>query len=176
MPVIAKGENGAPSKHIQAFIDLRLLNCNLKGIYEYQTIEEPAEKKTKILIMPTDEKPESMLLTELIDEINNIISSFSGGEQVSTDDMKETLNSMGLTVLNTLRVELRQLFLYVDKSSIGEKKHCEYAFNFVVLHEVAPDESLKVFEIQKLGLAIYNTDRKKVIERMELQDIDQLLA
>ncbi|MNJ59470.1 hypothetical protein D3C77_551570 [compost metagenome] len=171
----------APGINVQAFIDLTLLNCNLKGVYQYQVIEgdkpEDKETKTKILVMPTDAEPQSMTLVELIAEINNIIKSFGGGKEVTVDSMKETLESMGLKSIADISVQIRQLFIYVDKSSIeGKTKPCEYAFNFVILNPVKPDESLKLFHIKSLGLAVYNTDRKKIIERMQLEDIDKLLA
>lgn len=168
--------------NIQAFIDVTLLNCNLKGVYQYEVIpgegeEKTDEKKTKILVMPTDAEPKSMTLVELIKEINDIITSFGGGEKITVDDMKETLTSMGLGAINNISVQIRQLFIYVDKSSISDNsKPCEYAFNFVVLNEVSPDDSLKLFNIKSLGLAVYNTKRKKIIERMQLENIDELLA
>ncbi|MDR9857193.1 hypothetical protein RJP21_26705 [Paenibacillus sp. VCA1] len=169
----------APGNNIQAFIDLTLLNCNLKGVYQYQVIKngDAEEKKTKILVMPTDPEPQSMSLTELITEINNIIQSFGGGQKVTEERMKATLDSMGLKTIADISVQIRQLFIYVDTSSIKENsKPCEYAFNFVILNPVNPDESLKLFNIKSLGLAVYNTDRKKIIERMQLENIDELLA
>ncbi|MFD2505012.1 hypothetical protein ACFSS9_10380 [Paenibacillus septentrionalis] len=181
MTQVVERVSAAPGNNIQAFIDLTLLNCNLKGVYQYQVIKGEGgvedETKTKILVMPTDEKPQGMKLLDLIDEINGIISSFGGGEKVKKEDMVETLASMGLKALENISVQIRQLFLYVDKSSIeANTKPCEYAFNFVVLNEVKPEESLKLFNIKSLGLAVYNTDRKKIIERMQLENIDELLA
>lgn len=181
MSQVVKSVGDAPGINVQAFIDLTLLNCDLKGVYQYQVInnEDPAKKesKTKILIMPTSPKPQSMTLLELIKEVNDIIASFGGGDKVSEESMKETLESMGLKSIADIRVEIRQLFVYVDKSSIDKNsKPCEYAFNFVILNPVKPDESLKLFHIKSLGLAVYNTDRKKIIERMQLENIDELLA
>ncbi|GAA0134490.1 hypothetical protein YSY43_13300 [Paenibacillus sp. YSY-4.3] len=179
---VVESFGAAPGINVQAFIDLTLLNCNLKGVYQYQVIEgKPEEKeketKTKILVMPTDAEPQSMTLLELIEEINEIIRSFGGGKEVTVESMKDTLESMGLKSIADISVQIRQLFIYVDKSNIeGKSKPCEYAFNFVILNPVKPDESLKLFHIKSLGLAVYNTDRKKVIERMQLENIDELLA
>lgn len=163
---------------VQAFIDLTLLNCDLIGVYQYQVIPgPPEEKKTKILVMPTDPEPKEMKLLELITEINNIIKSFGGGAEVSQEEMKQTLASMGLTVLENISVEIRQLFLFLDRSSIEKNsKPCEYAFNFVITNDVKPEDSLKIFKIKQLGFAVYNTKRTKIIERMKLQDINKLLA
>lgn len=169
----------AIGNNIQAFIDLTLLNCKLKGVYQYQStpVETgPALTRTQILVMPTDPEPQSMSLTELITEINNIIASFGGGAPVSVDSMKDTLDSMGLKVIADIEVQIRQLFIYVNISSKKEDSlPCEYAFNFVILNPVKPEESLKLFSIHSLGLAVYNTDRKKIIERMQLENIDELL-
>ncbi|WP_212958870.1 hypothetical protein [Paenibacillus albilobatus] len=167
----------APGNNIQAFIDLTLLNCNLKGVYQVFKNGETGEKKTKILVMPTDPEPQSMTLKELIAEINNVIQSFGKGEKVTEESMEATLDSMGLKKIEDIRVQIRQLFIYIDSSSIeANSKPCEYAFNFVILNPVNPDESLKLFNIKSLGLAVYNTDRKKIIERMQLENIDELLA
>ncbi len=178
----------AEGRTIQAFVEMRLLNCDLRGIYQYETKEIPAtggkekqtENRTRILIMPRDEEPQSMSIQELIDEINGVITSFSGNsaekEKVKKEDIDNKVKSMGVGILETTRVQLRQLFLYIDKSNIeGNTKPIEYAFNFVILSEVKPDEQLKFFGIQKIGLAVYRTKQTKVIERMDLYNIDDLI-
>jgi len=176
------GADSSSNFNIQAFIDVTLLKCNLKGVYQYEVIPgegegKPDEKKTKVLVMPTDAEPKSMTLVELMKEINDIINSFGGGKTLTEEDLKETLDSMGLGVIKNISVQIRQLFIYVDHSSNPDNpKNCEYAFNFVVLNEVNPDESLKLFNIKSLGLAVYNTKRKKIIERMQLENIEELLA
>lgn len=165
--------------NVLAFVDLTLLNCKLKGVYQYQVLnptKENEEKKTQILVMPTDPEPQGMKLTELIAEINNIIKSFGGGEPVTEAEMKDTLSSMGLDVIADIEIQMRQLFIYVNSSSIeANSKPFEYALNFVVLNPVKPGESLKIFHIDSLGLALYNTKRTKIIERMQLENIDELL-
>lgn len=170
----------AGGNNVLAFVDLTILNCNLKGVYQYQVIKGQNgedEKKTKILVMPTDPEAQSMTLTELVTEINNIIESFGGGQKVTEESMKSTLESLGLKNLADIQVQIRQLFVYVDSSSIkANSKPCEYAFNFVILNPVHPDESLKLFNIKSLGIAVYNTNRQKIIERMQLEDINQLLT
>lgn len=165
----------AGGNNVLAFVDLTILKCNLKGVYQYQVIKD--EKKTKILVMPTDPEAQSMTLTELVTEINNIIQSFGDGQKVNEESMKSTLESLGLKNLADIQVQIRQLFVYVDSSSIqANSKPCEYAFNFVILNPVHPDESLKLFNIKSLGIAVYNTNRQKIIERMQLEDINQLLT
>lgn len=189
--------------HLQAFVELRLLNCDLRGIYQYETkdipevknttepekgIQAAKETRTRIVIMPRDEEPQSMSLKELIDEINKVIASFSdsgkGNDAVKKEDMEDTAKSLGVGILDSTKVQLRQLYLYVDRSvttPIAEpsketkKSNLEYAFNFVILNDVKPDDQLKIFGIQKIGLAVYNTANKKIIERMDLQNIDDLL-
>ncbi|CAH1199334.1 MULTISPECIES: hypothetical protein [Paenibacillus] len=165
----------AGGNNVLAFVDLTILNCSLKGVYQYEVTKD--EKKTKILVMPTDPEAQSMTLTELVTEINNIIQSFGGGQKVNEESMKSTLESLGLKNLADIQVQIRQLFVYVDSSSIqANSKPCEYAFNFVILNPVHPDESLKLFNIKSLGIAVYNTNRQKIIERMQLEDINQLLT
>jgi len=181
MSLVMNSVGNAPGINIQAFIDLTLLNCDLKGVYQYQVIDAEDEKdketKTKVLVMPTSAKPQSMTLDLLIKDINKIIQSFGGGPEVSAESMKGTLESMGLGAIANIEVQIRQLFIYVDKSSKPENtKPCEYAFNFVILNPVDPEESLNIFNIKQLGLAVFNTDRKKIIERMQLENIDELLA
>lgn len=179
MSEVVESVGAAVGKNIQAFIDLTLLNCNLRGVYQYQVKkvdDKTDEKRTQILVMPTDAEPNVMTLTELITEVNNLIKQFGGGTPVTEDSMSQTLDSMGLTSIKDITVEIRQLFIYVDKSSIEQNsKPCEYAFNFVIRNDITPDKDLALFKIKKLGLAVYNTDNKKVIERMELADINSLL-
>ena len=166
-------------KNVLAFVDLTLLNCKLKGVYQYQVInptKDDEEKKTRILVMPTDPEPQGMKLTELMEEINKIIASFGGGEPVKQADMEETLKSVGLESFANIEIQMRQLFIYSNTSSNKDKSEpFEYALNFVVLNPVKPGESLKLFHIDSLGLALYNTKRPKIIERMQLENIDELL-
>lgn len=165
--------------NVLAFVDLTLLNCKLKGVYQYQVLDPSkadSEKRTRILVIPTDPEPQGMRLTELITEVNKIITDFGGGQPVTEEDMKATLTSMGLDVFNDIEIQMRQLFIYVDKSTIAANtKPFEYALNFVILNPVKPNESLKIFHIDSLGLAVYNTKRPKIIERMKLENIDELL-
>ncbi|WP_458122370.1 hypothetical protein [Paenibacillus sp. Z6-24] len=178
MSLVVQNLKAASGNNVQAFIDLTLLNCKLKGVYQYTVIPgNDSETQTQILVMPTDTEPQGMTLLELIKEINNIIQSFGDGEPVTTDNMKETLDSMGLKSIEAIQVQIRQLFIYTNKSSIeANSKPCEYAFNFVITNPVDPNESLKVFHIEQLGFAVFNTNRPKIIERMQLENIAQLLA
>lgn len=183
MTLIVSNPQQTPGSSVQAFIDLTLLNCKLKGVYQYQATPAAGDKKgqmrTQILVMPTDTEPQGMTLTSLIYEVNQIITSFGGGEEVTEAEMKQTLDSMGLPDFSNIFVQIRQLFIYTDTLKIEEGTSsgtCEYAFNFVITNPVKPDESLKLFHINQLGLAVYKTNRKKIIERMQLEDIAELLA
>lgn len=179
MSQVVASVGAATGNNIQAFIDLTVLNCKLRGVYQYQVIkvdETTNEKRTQILVMPTDAEPQEMTLLQLISEINKIIEKFGKGKEVTVDSMSQTLDSMGLSSIKDITVQIRQLFIYVDNSSIPENtKPVEYAFNFVIRNQVKPDKSFELFHLNSLGIAVYNTDRKKVIERMELQDINALL-
>lgn len=174
------GDSGQDSGNGMSFavsVDLNLLNTDISAVLERKKMKEDTTR-TAILVLPTDEPKGGMTLAELILEVNGVIKSFTGKEgDVSADQMKESLSNFNLVDLNSISVELRQIFLYYDKLSHGEtsETQLEYAINFVIKNKVDPVSDLKFFKFKSLSASIWNTTRPKIMERMTLGSIDELL-
>lgn len=173
-------DGGGGEKEPMSFsvsIDLTLLNTDLAAVFERRKITDDV-KRTAILVLPTDEPKGGMTLQELVNEVNALIKSFTGQQaEVSTDDMQEGLKNFNLMDLNAISVELRQVFLYYCKLDGGETPgtELEYAVNFVIRNKVDPDTDLKMFKFKSLSASIWNTTRPKILDRMTLGSIEELL-
>lgn len=174
--VVLKDEN--IDYNLQAFVELTLFNCELKGIYSSK--ETTTETQKSILVMPTSPKSNEFSIEDFLIEANNLIKSFSG---VNIDVVAVTakLKEFGLDLKN-IKIEIKQLFLYMDKTtkipkseSDDSTKKLEYAFNLVITNNVETPADLQIFRITRFGIAIYKTNRKFVIDKMELEDIDSLI-
>lgn len=156
----------APS--ISAAIELTLFKTDLAGIYQSDSTG------TKILVLPTDEPKGGMKLTEIIAEVNNMISKFTGSStKMSEEDIKKTLNDFGLSSFESIRIELRQVFFYYETAT----KHLEYALSIRITDDIKPGEELSnLFTVKSLSFSIWSTQSKKILDRMQLGDISALLS
>lgn len=192
--ILNAGNDGDAAASVNVSVRLTVLNTSLVGVFNKSTvIDEKADKKPKvvtseILIMPTDSPKGGMSITELIDGVNQMIKDFSDtGEKVNEADVKEKIDMVcSGGVLSKIKVELRQIFIYrkqVDtyllnaEGKYGDKpdkveKSLEYAVNFVITSQISNNT---VFNITSVSLAIWNTARPKIVDRMELGDINKLL-
>lgn len=189
------GENNEQtSSFVNVAVKLTVLNTDLVGVFNKST-EEVGEGnnrkkivKSEILVMPTDSPKGGMSIMELIDGVNKMIEDFSGKkeDQVKESDVTEKINMVSKGgVLNKIKVELRQIFLYrkqedtyarqgeaySDTPASSDKKF-EYAINFIITSEITNNT---VFRIDSVSLAFWNTSRPKITDRMQLGDINRLL-
>ena len=81
-----------------------------------------------------------------------------------------------------IKVVLKMAYFYsvVDSTnSTGENaapvNNTEYAFQLEIDTSKALPESLKIFNIQRVGVAVWNTERSKIISQMNLYKPEDLL-
>ena len=66
-------------------------------------------------------------------------------------------------------------YLYVKEES-GKERIVEYAFQMNILTEgLIPESVAKLVDVSRVAIAVWNTNRKKVIEKMALETIDSYL-
>lgn len=173
--------------------DVTFLNHDFTGVFESKTTTTTAGQdqtdvtRTRVVVMPTDvTADEGMALTEMISQVNNMLSSFGlteGG--LSAEDIAAQMKQFGLESLSDIAINLRQAFLYMDNESTSvnkvekpelKKSSMEYAVNITIDNVLQIPDALQIFNIKSIGLAAWNTNRKKVLDRMSIADIDTLLA
>lgn len=173
--------------------DVTFLNHDFTGVFESTTTttttgqDQTDVSRTRVVVMPTDvTADEGMPLTEMISQINNMLSSFGlteGG--LSAEDIAAQMKQFGLESLSDIAINLRQAFLYMDNESTTvnkvekpelKKSSMEYAVNITIDNVLQIPDALQIFNIKSIGLAAWNTNRKKVLDRMSIADIDTLLA
>lgn len=178
---IARLDPAAPAS-INAAINITLLNTDLAGVFERSHDETTKTTKTRVLVMPTDEPRGGMSILQMITAVKQMIKKFTGQEAtIDTESIKATLGQFGAD-LESVFIELRQVFFLYEKTGTAEQNppgesSLEYAINIVVRSALELPEDLKnLFSFKNLSFAIWNTTRPRIIERMELGDIDSLLA
>lgn len=172
---------------------VKFLGADLLGVFESDTTEEGdgATKKTtvgtKLLVMPTEAENDGIRLTKVVGDINTLIKTFSttpdSTSSLSEEEVKAKMKQFGLTAFEDITINLRQVFLYQDniKTTVGTgapsvTKSMEYAINIEVTNVLNLPDDFKLFNIESIGLAVWNTNRKKIKDRMNIASIESLLA
>lgn len=127
-----------------------------------------AEGGYTLLLIPTkvDEEPAGRTLQEMI----NAVKGFFGKDpNINTDDLNTLVKEGGQTKFDDVKICLSMAFLYINKDKDKEKE-VEYAFQIKALNldKLIPDGIKQFVVIKDVQLAIWNTTRKKIIEKMEL--------
>ncbi|MGE5329262.1 MAG: hypothetical protein ACM3KR_07135 [Deltaproteobacteria bacterium] len=175
---------------VSAMVNLEILKTNLTGVFERKSVISDDKKTetvtTETLVIPVDSPKGGMSVQEIIQEVQKVIDKFSGkqGEKVDGDKIKENLKTFSTSALDQINIELRQVFLYIKNVTENKKnddgttttteksKILEYAIDIVITSEIMKND---LFDIKSVSLAIWNTNRPKILERMQLGSIDDLL-
>jgi hypothetical protein len=179
---------------VNVSVSMTLLNTSLVGVFNKSTVEDPITKdktvKSEFLVMPTDEPKGGMTIMQVIEGINQLIRDFSDTpERVDPEAVKKSIDQVSTGgALDKIKVELRQIFIYrkveevyapqsetpgqYDAVPKSTKKSFEYAINLVITSEITKSV---VFNINSISFSIWNTARPKIIDRMQLGDINSLL-
>lgn len=163
------------STSVSLMADLALLGTDLGAMF----IKE--EKGVRFLVAPSgaQDAPE-VSFQKLMDDIKKI----SGGADVSqvetalknsVEDAAKEDGGENKVDLNQITFSLKMAYLYVDTTA-GETVS-EYALNVVINTEGLVPASLKsIVDVRKIGIAVWNTTREKILSRMSIVDIDRYLG
>lgn len=162
---------------MQALIkaDFTLLGTDL--VAEYYK----ADKKDYFLLMPTDEADSrGITVDQMISDICTLIG-LADKNALNVDELKKSIASIGLDI-DSIKVTLKMAYFYSildSTNSTGENaapvNNTEYAFQLEIDTSKALPESLKIFNIQRVGVAVWNTERSKIISQMNLYKPEDLL-
>ena len=77
--------------------------------------------------------------------------------------------------LEDIVIRLQMAYLYICKK--GENSVLEYAFQLQVVTEGLVPETIKpIVDVTNLSISVWNTDRKKVVDKMALITVDEYLG
>lgn len=158
--------------------DFELLGTKL--VAEYYK----APDKEYFLLMPTDQADaRGITVDEMINDICYLIG-LDDKSQLNIEELKQCVNSLGLQ-LTDIKVVLRMAYFYsiVDTNATPANtpnqttstKQTEYAFQLEIDTSAVLPETFKLFNIQRVGVAVWNTERAKIISQMNLYKPEDLL-
>lgn len=162
--------------HAQAAITFELVNTNLVALYK-----KDGENNT-FLVIPTDKEPSGgMTIADMVKDINAFLQKFdSSAAPINADDVANAVKDVNDAsnkgsqenppVYESINVELRQAFLYLSTG-----KPVEYGFELDVDISGLFPPDMSVFKVNKLSIGVWNTDRKKILERMNIIEVDTYL-
>lgn len=168
----------------QAALTFTLINTNLVALYKKEG------STNTFLVTPADQAPSGgMTIAKMIDDINNMLHNYeptapalsaddvasavkdvndASKKKGAADELKE--DSLGDIDFKNINVELKQAFLLLTTG-----KPIEYAFAIDVdISQLFPSGQT-FFNVQKLSLGFWNTNRKSVLERMGIIDFNDYL-
>lgn len=149
--------------------DFELLGTKLVAEYYH------GKNSDYFLLMPTDESDTRGIT---IDEMLTDISTLLGVEKdtINTDELTNSLESLNKDIdINKIKVVLKMAYFYMIVDS-NQKKQTEYAFQFEINTSDVLPKNFKAFNIYRVGFAVWNTDRTKIIDRMNLYKVQDILA
>lgn len=153
---------------MQALLEADFMLLGTKLVAEYYKNGD----QDYYLLMPTDEADtRSITVSEMIEDIQTIV-----GGTVNITELTNCMSSIGVNI-DQIKVSLKMAYFYMisDGKDTSHNK-TEYAFHLEIdTSEVMPD-NFKLFNISKIGFAIWNTERPKIISQMNLYKPEDLLA
>lgn len=153
---------------MQALLEADFMILGTKLVAEYYKNGE----QNYFLLMPTDEADaRSITVEEMLNDIKILV-----GDTLDTTELINCMNSIGISV-DKIKVSLKMAYFYMISDGTDKNNNkTEYAFHLEIdTSEVLP-ASFKLFDINKIGFTIWNTERPKIISQMNLYKPEDLLA
>lgn len=181
---------GVGEFNAQAAITFTLVGTNLVALYR------KTGSNNTFLVIPTDKTPSGgMTIKKMVEDINSLLKGYDpNGVQLDSKDVagavqnvdeasqKKTQEPENAEITapesrvanidyESITVELRQAFLYLNT---GEP--IEYAFELDVDTSQLFDPDITFFNVKKLSMGVWNTNRGSILERMGIIDFDTYLG
>lgn len=157
------------AKIMQALVkaDFELLGTKL--VAEYYK----GKDSEYFLLMPTDEKEaRGITIEKMLNDISALLGIAVG--DINTEELISSIDSLGLKV-SEIKVVLKMAYFYMILDE-NNKQNTEYAFQLEIDTSAVLPETFKMFNIDRVGVAVWNTDRSKIIEKMNLYKAQDLLG
>ena len=126
------------------------------------------------LLMPTDEADtRGITVSEMLNDISTLLGVAT--ESINIDELTKSINSIGLNI-DDIKVTLKMAYFYMITDGKDTKNNkTEYAFQLEIDTSAVLPDSMKLFDINRVGVAVWNTERAKIISQMNLYKPEDLL-
>lgn len=160
--------------HMNITVDFSLLSAELTGAAEKN------ENGIEFLVMPQSNTASDLLpLDGMVNGINDFFMKITESDEFKLDaaDILEKIKEIvGEIALAVLKFSIKQIFIHFIKSKNG-KVRLEYAFSIGIdLSDEKAKKDIPYTQLRSMTFGIWNTDNKKVIEKMGLLDISEQLG
>jgi hypothetical protein len=132
----------------------------------------------KVLVIPNLAEDAPMIsIAELAKDIVKLAGSKDTdgkqAEELEDDITKKIGNDSGIDV----KFQLKMLYLYIDTTAGKDNKVLEYAINVNIdASELIPAELSNLVTVERIGIAVWSTERKAILENMSIVDINSYLG
>ena len=149
-------------------VDFELLGTKLVAEYYKGTDAD------YYLLMPTDEADtRGITVSEMINDISTLLGVAT--ESINIEELTKSINSIGLNI-DDIKVTLKMAYFYMITDGKDTKNNkTEYAFQLEIDTSAVLPDSMKLFDINRVGVAVWNTERAKIISQMNLYKPEDLL-
>ncbi len=159
-------------------IDFSLIGSKLHAAYEKSGSDGYA-----VLLIPSEQNADNgVSIGEVIEDIKKMVKGVD--EKADTSSMEKDLESgiSGLSqeedkgsILDKLIIKLKMAYLYIRKSS--QESTLEYAFQLEVITKgMIPEGINQLVDVDNISISVWNTNRRKVVEKMGLTTIQDYLG
>lgn len=163
-------------------IDFSLIGTMLHAMYEKN------DTGYAVLLIPSEQSPDSGIsVMDLIEDIKKMSKGVSGSDTaVDTKQLEDAMTSAakegsggdsGKSMkLDEIIIKLQMAYLYICKKGDSDSI-LEYAFQLQVVTDGLVPEAIKpIVDVTNLSISVWNTDRKKVVDKMALVTVDEYLG
>jgi hypothetical protein len=132
----------------------------------------------RVLVIPNLAEDAPMIsIAELAKDIVKLAGSKDAdgkqAEELEKDITAKIGNDKGIDV----KFQLKMLYLYIDTTAGEDKKVLEYAININIdASELIPAELSKLVTVERIGIAVWSTERKAILDNMSIVDINSYLG
>lgn len=160
-------------------VDFSLIGTKLHAAYEKK------ENGYAVLLVPSVQNADnSVSLGEVVKDIQKLMGG-SGAADVKelTESLEKSVASIDKNAgdpakkkgLDAVEIKLGMAYLYIKEES-GKERIVEYAFQMNILTEgLIPEAVAKIIDVSRVAIAVWNMNRKKVVDMMALETIDSYL-
>lgn len=156
-------------------IKFTILKTNMEAVVQ------KSGGKWQILVTPTDVSADKgMTIKEIVEEIKALM----GGQESAVEGLEEKLDDAVTSMAedqsnsfdpSSITFYLRQVFIYYEKDDDGAS--IEFAFSLEIDTSQMSQmlNKIGIFNLDGITLSIWNTNRQKIKEKMNIVDIDEYL-
>lgn len=166
-------DTGVASMNAALAVDFTLFKSKMTAMFTKE------KAGIRFLVIPINQGDAPIItLDELIADIKKMAGSDTDTsaieealEQTADDEKDKSIDTSKITF------QLKMLYLYIDTTQGDGKKVVEYAFHVNVMTTgLIPAALSSIITVDHLGIAVWNTSRDIILNKMSIVDINTYLG